>query len=92
MGSPSTHDGPTTDPPAVRVFVNAKPIDLPAGSTALDAVRAFDANLALAVVAGTRLITDSRGLATPSDVGAHAGSIFRVIANRGHSERGPESD
>jgi len=66
----------------VRVFVNAAGVDVPAGSTALDAVRAWNADEATEVTEGTRIITDSRGL--PIDGGApmSAGSILRLIARR----------
>ena len=66
----------------VRVFVNAAGVDVPAGSTALDAVRAWNADAATEVAEGTRIITDSRGL--PIDGGApmSAGSILRLIARR----------
>lgn len=81
MASPSNHS-------IIRVFVNASAIDVPAGSTAIDAVRAWQADVADAVAAGDRVITDSRGLPIGTDVPASAGSIFRVIASR---ERGSDS-
>ena len=66
----------------VRVFVNATGVDVPSGSSALDAVRAWDAAAAADIEGGRRLITDSRGL--PLDAGAamSAGSIIRLIAKR----------
>lgn len=66
----------------VRVFVNAAGVDVPAGSTALDAVRAWDADAAREVTDGARLITDSRGLPVEATAPVSAGSIFRLIANR----------
>ena len=68
--------------PTVRVFVNARPVDVPSGAAAIDAVRAHDSALADAVVAGARLVTDSRGLPVDPGVAVKAGSIFRVIAHR----------
>ena len=47
---------------SVRVFVDGIGLDVPRGSTALDAVRARSAAAADAVGAGSRVITDSRGL------------------------------
>ena len=47
---------------AVRVFVNANAVDVPAGASVLDAVRAWSADEAAAVASGDRLVTDSRGL------------------------------
>lgn len=66
----------------VRVYVNAAPVDVPAGATALEAVRRHDAALAAQVAAGARLITDSRGLPTPADAPVHGGAIFRVVSAR----------
>ncbi|MCC7055585.1 MAG: hypothetical protein IT355_20105 [Gemmatimonadaceae bacterium] len=72
----------------VRVFVNARGYDVPAGATALDAIRAADAAEADAVAAGTRLIADSRGLPVPPGTAAYGGVIYRTVANR---ERGTEA-
>jgi hypothetical protein len=66
----------------VRVFVNAAGVDVPAGSTALDAVRAWNADAAQQVSRGTRLITDSRGLPIDSGTPMPAGSILRLVAKR----------
>lgn len=66
----------------VRVFVNAIGVDVPAGSTALEAVRAWDAAAAEQVIGGNRLITDSRGLPIDATAPMSAGSIVRLVANR----------
>jgi len=66
----------------VRVFVNAAGVDVPAGSTALDAVRAWNADAATEVTDGARIITDSRGLPIDGSVPMSAGSILRLIAKR----------
>lgn len=66
----------------VRVFVNASGVDVPAGSTALDAVRHWNSDAASEVAAGSRLITDSRGLPIDAATAVVAGSIFRLIAKR----------
>lgn len=68
----------------VRVFVNGAGVDVPAGSSALDAVRAWNAEAAGEVAAGSRLVTDSRGLPIDAATTMSAGSILRLIANRGH--------
>jgi hypothetical protein len=67
---------------SIRVFVNATAVDLPTGSTAIDAVRAWRADVADEVSAGSRVITDSRGLPVDGNVQAFAGSIFRVVSQR----------
>jgi len=66
----------------VRVFVNAAGVDVPAGSTALDAVRAWNADAATEVTEGARLITDSRGLPIDGTAPMSAGSILRLVAKR----------
>jgi hypothetical protein len=66
----------------MRVFVNAAPVDVHAGATALDCVRHWLPAEADAVTAGQRLITDSRGLPVGRDATAHAGSIYRTVPNR----------
>jgi len=73
----------------VRVYVNAVGIDVPAGATALDAVRSWNAAEADAVAHGARVITDSRGLPDAADVAVYAGAIFRLVSGR---TRGGESD
>jgi hypothetical protein len=70
----------------VRVFVNAIGVEVPAGSTALEAVRAWDSAAAEQVIGGNRLITDSRGLPIDAAAPMSAGSIVRLVANRGAAE------
>lgn len=66
----------------MRVFVNAAALDVREGSTAIDCVRCWRTEEADAVIAGVRMITDSRGLPIASDSSAHAGSIYRTVPNR----------
>jgi hypothetical protein len=66
----------------VRVFVNAIGVEVPQGSTALDAVRAWSDDAARDVTAGSRLITDSRGLPIDGGTPMPAGSILRLVAKR----------
>ena len=77
-------------PRMIRVFVNATSVDVPAGATALDAVRAWSSDAAGQVIAGVRLITDSRGLPIGGETPMSAGSIVRLIANRGTASNEPE--
>ena len=69
----------------VRVFVNAIGVEVPEGSTALDAVRTWNVEAATAIESGGRLITDSRGLPIDGGVTMPAGSILRVVAVRDRS-------
>ena len=66
----------------LRVYVNAAAVDVEQGATALDCVRQWRSEEADAVRDGRRVITDSRGLPLDATSLAHAGSIFRTIANR----------
>ena len=66
----------------IRVFVNASGVDVPAGATAIDAVRALDEDLAREVDDAKRLITDSRGLPIDPTTPMNAGSILRLVMNR----------
>ena len=76
----------------VRVFVNGAGVDVPAGSTALDAVRAWNPDAAAEVSTGSRLVTDSRGLPIDAGTAMSAGSILRLIANRAHAAGDAEAE
>jgi hypothetical protein len=66
----------------VRVYVNARGVDVAAGASALEAIRVWDSTAAAAVEQGTRAITDSRGLPISSEERVYAGAIFRLVSNR----------
>ncbi|HMG13487.1 MAG TPA: hypothetical protein VK571_09935 [Gemmatimonadaceae bacterium] len=66
----------------VRVYINARPIDVAATATALEAVEAWDETQAVAVRSGERLITDSRGIVTANTTPVHNGAIFRIVRAR----------
>ena len=76
----------------IRAFVNARGVDVPPGTTALEAVRAFSASEADAVARGERIITDSRGLPVGGEVVVQAGSIFRLVNGRKGSGRVSQAD
>jgi hypothetical protein len=67
---------------SIRVYVNGRGVDVPAGATAIDAVRASDAATADQVVAGDRSLTDSRGLPLEPSAVLVAGSIMRIVSGR----------
>lgn len=62
--------------------MNGNGVNAPRGSNALDAVRAWNDSMADEVVAGSRIITDSRGLPIDSTAPMSAGSILRLVAKR----------
>ena len=66
----------------VRVYINARPVEVDAGATALQAVEAWDETQAAAVRNGERMITDSRGIVTANDTPVHNGAIFRIVRAR----------
>ena len=76
----------------MRVYVNAAPLDLPEGATALDAVRAWNADAADAVALGEKVLADSRGLPASPDTPLHGGAIFRVLPARRRQEADEPSD
>ena len=66
----------------VRVYINAKPVDVAIDATALDAVETWDASQAAAIRSGERILTDSRGIPTTADALVHNGAIFRILRAR----------
>jgi hypothetical protein len=73
----------------VRVFINGKGLDAPAGGTAIDAVALHSRDDAAAVAAGNLLVTDSRGLPVPADCALFNGALFRLIPNRERDSADP---
>lgn len=76
----------------MRVYVNSTGLDVPSGATALDAVRAWNAEAADDVALGRRVIADSRGLAAAPDSPAHGGAIYRVLPARRRDDVEAPSD
>lgn len=76
----------------LRVFVNGKGVDVRIGASALDAVRAFDPAAAEAVQRGEQIVTDSRGLPTDAAGVVHAGTILRLVPNRGRAAADPAEE
>ena len=66
----------------VRVYINARPVEVDPSVTALGAVEAWDAGQAAAVRNGERMITDSRGIAISNDAPVHNGTILRIVRAR----------
>jgi hypothetical protein len=70
----------------VRIYINAKPVDVDSTATALEAVALWDSALAAAIRSGERMITDSRGIPTTADALVHNGAIFRIVRARQAAE------
>jgi hypothetical protein len=77
-----------TEPPTLRVFVNGTGVSVHHGATIVDAVRAFDPVQADEVVAGTRAVTDSRGLPVPLDAPVAGGTVLRIVSARALRDAG----
>lgn len=75
----------------VRVFVNERGVSVPAGATALDAVRALLPDEATAIEAGSRRLTDSRGLPVEAGEPLVNGAIYRVVSARAALSEADES-
>ena len=66
----------------IRAYVNGRGVDVPAGASAIDAVRVADALAAAEVEAGNRALTDSRGLPLEPSALLSGGSIIRIVSGR----------
>ena len=58
---------------AMRIFLNAIPLDLDPGTTVRDAISAHDPAMAEQVAAGRARVTDARGIDLPLDAPLAAG-------------------
>jgi hypothetical protein len=74
-----------TRPETLRVFIDARGVDVPPGATAIDAVEVFDPSIAAAVRGGQKILTDSRGLPVDSGTLLESGAIFRLLTKRDRS-------
>lgn len=68
--------------PTLRVYVDARPVDVPHAASIIDAIEIADAALAASVRAGDSSVTDSRGLPVAPDGPLHGGAILRVVPVR----------
>ncbi|HEY5546619.1 MAG TPA: hypothetical protein VIK50_11255 [Gemmatimonadaceae bacterium] len=67
---------------SIRAYVNGRGVDVPAGASAIEAVRIWDSAAADQVAAGERALTDSRGLPLEPSATLVAGSIVRIVSGR----------
>jgi hypothetical protein len=74
---------------SIRAYVNGRGVDVPAGASAIEAVRIWDSAAADQVAAGERALTDSRGLPLEPSATLVAGSIVRIVSGR---RRGAETE
>lgn len=76
----------------LRVYVDAKPVDVPKQATVIEAIEIADRELAESVRAGTSRVTDSRGLPITADTPLHGGAILRVLKQQVPGERSRGSE
>lgn len=76
----------------MRVFVNASPVDVAAGTDVRGAIRALDPELEARASAGDALVTDARGIAVPLEAALAAGSILRVVVRARRGGQDPDAD
>jgi len=74
---------------SIRAYVNGRGVDVPAGASAIEAVRIWDSAAADQVAAGERALADSRGLPLEPSAPLVAGSIVRIVSGR---RRGAETE
>jgi hypothetical protein len=77
---------------AVRVFVNATPVEVAPGSDVRAALQASDPAMAAGAAAGTALVTDARGIAVPLDAPLAAGAILRVVVRARRGAQDADAD
>jgi hypothetical protein len=71
-----------TEPEALRVFVNGTALQVPRGSTVLDAVRVLDPGAATDVAARARAVADGRGLPIDPTTPVTGGMVLRIVSAR----------
>ena len=65
----------------IPVFVNARAVRVPPGSSITAAVTALDAELGRLLAEGGARLTDGRGIALDPGAAVHAGAILRVAVS-----------
>lgn len=78
------------EPIEVCAFVNGAAVSVARGATVIDAVRAHDATIAEALVAGTRATTDSRGLPVALNEPVSGGMVLRIVSARALTSHGDD--
>ena len=76
----------------MRVFVNATPVEVAAGTDVRGAIRAHEPALEASAGAGAALVTDARGIELPLDGLLEAGSILRVAVRARRPAQDTDAD
>jgi len=73
----------------MRVFINAEPVEVDAGTDVRGAIRAHDPELEARVASGSAYVTDARAIELPPEAGLSEGAILRVVVR---ARRGGRAD
>jgi hypothetical protein len=76
----------------MRVFINAKPVEVDAGTDVRGAIRALDPELEARVASGSAYVTDARAIELPPEAGLSEGAIVRVVVRSQRSSRDDDAD
>jgi hypothetical protein len=76
----------------MRVFVNARPVEVDAGADVRGAVRAHDPELEARLASGSAYVTDARAIELPPDSGLSEGAILRVVVRARHGGGDDDAD
>lgn len=76
----------------IRVFVNERGVQVPAGASVIEAVMAFDSALGERLRGGGASVTDGRGIALPPDAPLYAGAILRVLVSARRERNRADAD
>jgi hypothetical protein len=76
----------------MRVFVNARPVEVDAGTDVRGAVRAHDPELEARLASGSAYVTDARAIELPPDSGLSEGAILRVVVRARHGGGDDDAD
>ena len=76
-------------PDTIRVYLNQRAVDLPAGTLVAEAIRLAEPQLSQSLESGKAKVTDGRGLDLPLDQTLTNGAILRIIVT---SRRGDSPD
>ncbi len=73
-------------PNILPIFVNGRPYRVPAGSTLGRLLAEHDPDLFAALLGGSAIASDGRGIVADPDAPLSAGAIFRVVRTSRASE------
>ena len=79
-------------PETIRVYLNQRGVDLPAGTSVTEAIRLAEPQLSEALASGKAKVTDGRGLDISPDHVLTGGAILRIIVSSRRSGDAPDDD